>query len=152
MTDRAHELLAQVRTIPQSREMRIEASPISEDRTATLAFSSEAPVDRWYGREILDHSPGAVRMGRMLDGAPLLLQHDPDRQIGIIQSASIDRDRKGRAAVRFSAGPLGAEIMADINDGIRSKVSVGYMVHEMRWDGEADGIDTYRVTDWEPLE
>jgi HK97 family phage major capsid protein/HK97 family phage prohead protease len=150
--DRAHELLARVRGAPQSREMRIDASPISEDRTATLAFSSEAPVERWYGREILDHSPGAVRMSRMLDGAPLLLQHDPDRQIGVIESASIDSDRMGRAAVRFSAGPLGAEILADINDGIRSKVSVGYMVHEMRWDGEADGIDTYRVTDWEPLE
>ncbi|TQQ56598.1 phage major capsid protein, partial [Vibrio cholerae] len=35
-----------------------------EDRTAELTFSSEYPVERWFGFEILDHSPGAVRMQR----------------------------------------------------------------------------------------
>src|ERR1017187_8064446 len=32
-----------------------------ESRSVDVAFSSEAPVDRWYGREILDHTPKSVR-------------------------------------------------------------------------------------------
>jgi HK97 family phage major capsid protein/HK97 family phage prohead protease len=146
-------ILDQVRNAPQTRETRIEARAIDADaRTADLAFSSEAPVDRWYGREILDHSPGAMRLGRLRDGAPLLLQHDPDRQIGVIEAVRVDADAVGRSKVRFSRGALGEEVLRDVQDGIRSKVSVGYMIHSMRLDSTQDGIDTYRVDDWEPIE
>jgi len=136
----------------QTREMRIERRE-RDDGSLELAFSSEAPVERWFGREILDHAPGAMRMARLSDGAPLLLQHDPDRQIGVIESARIDQDRIGRAVVRFSNSALGREIWQDVADGIRTKVSVGYIVHDMRLDpaSSLDG-DTYRVTDYEPLE
>lgn len=135
----------------QTREMRIEQRA-NDDGSIELAFSSEAPVERWFGREILDHSPGAMRMTRLSDGAPLLLQHDPDRQIGVIESARIDPDRIGRAVVRFSSGALGREIAQDVADGIRTKVSVGYIVHDMRLEQSGDDGDTYRVTDFEPLE
>lgn len=137
----------------ERREFRFETKAVdTEARTAELAWSSEEPYGRWFGMEILDHAPGSVRMDRMTDGAPLLLQHDPDRQIGVIQSARIDKDKVGRAVVRFSRSPLGDEIMQDVADGIRTKVSVGYMVHEMRLEETADDGDTYRVTDWEPIE
>jgi HK97 family phage major capsid protein/HK97 family phage prohead protease len=133
-----------------TREMRIEARAVDDD-VLELAFSSELPVERWFGREILDHSPKAMRGTRLNDGAPLLLQHDPDRQIGVIESARSDNDRIGRARVRFSQGPLGREIRQDVLDGIRSKVSVGYVIHDMQRESQGDE-DTYRVTDWEPLE
>jgi len=137
----------------QTREMRADpASVDTEARTIDLAFSSEAPVERWFGREILDHAAGSVQLDRLRDGAPLLLQHDPERQIGVIESARIDADRVGRARVRFSAGPLGAEIMQDIADGIRSKVSVGYRINSMRLDESDDSGETYRVDGWEPME
>jgi len=123
-----------------------------EKKTVSLSFSSEAPVDRYFGSEILDHSPSSVRMGRMTDGAPLLLQHDPDNQIGVIESARIDADRKGRAVVRFSRSEKGKEIWQDVMDGIRSKVSVGYMVHDLVLESKKGEAEVYRVTDWEPLE
>lgn len=149
MVDRARELLGST----QTREISFRAETLdAEARTVEIAFSSEAPVERWWGTEVLSHAAGAVRMSRLKDGAPLLLQHDPDRQIGVVESARIDQDRIGRAQVRFSRGALGAEVMQDVADGIRSKISVGYLVHDLKLESSSDSGDTYRVTDWEPLE
>lgn len=150
---KATDTRAQVLGTVQTRELRIDSRAIDEEaRTVELAFSSEAPVERWWGREILDHGAKAVRLGRMRDGAPLLLDHRPGQQIGVIESARVDGDRVGRALVRFSRGPLGEEIFQDVRDGIRGKVSVGYMIHEMVLEASKDGQDTYRITDWEPIE
>jgi HK97 family phage major capsid protein len=124
----------------------------AETRTAELSFSSEAPVERWYGKEILDHSPESVRMGRMMDGAPLLLQHEAGDQIGVIESARIDGDKRGRAIVRFSRSARGEEMLQDVVDGIRSKVSVGYMVHKAQLAEKSGDVETYRIMDWEPFE
>ena len=46
-------------------------------RTVPLAFSSETPVDRWFGAEILDHAASSVRLGRLGNAGPLLVDHDP---------------------------------------------------------------------------
>jgi len=51
----------------------------SETRTVELSIASDAPIDHWFGRIILDHSPGSIRLGRMTQGAPLLLNHDVDK-------------------------------------------------------------------------
>lgn len=124
----------------------------AESRTIDLAFSSETPVERWYGREILDHSPGACRMARMVDGAPLLLNHDPDEHVGAILSAVINTDRVGRAKCKLSRTARGEDTLMDLADGILTKASVGYIVHAMVLESTQDGIETYRVTDWEPIE
>jgi HK97 family phage major capsid protein len=137
----------------QRQELRIQTREIdTESRTVDLAFSSEHGVQRWWGVEILDHAPGSVRMDRLRDGAPLLLQHDSNRQIGVIESARIDKDKIGRSGVRFSRSALGEEIMQDVADGIRTKVSVGYMIHDMVLERSGDDGDIYRITDWEPIE
>lgn len=128
------------------------ASVDDKTRTVELAFSSEAPVARWFGNEILDHSPGAVRLGRLNNGGALLLDHDPGKQIGVVVSARIDRDRKGRATVRFGKGPLAEEIFQDVKDGIRRLVSVGYRIHSQANEGRSGGLESVRVTDWEPHE
>ena len=135
------------------REFAIDRATVNADsRTVAIAWSSEAPVERGWGIEILDHSLLAVRLQRLTDGAPLLLQHDPDRQIGVIESASIGADKVGRALVRFSRSALGEEILQDITDGIRSKVSVGYIIHDIERVPNDERGDVYRVTAWEPLE
>jgi HK97 family phage major capsid protein/HK97 family phage prohead protease len=123
-----------------------------ETRTVELAFSSEAEVERWFGVEILDHDPGAIRLGRLQGGAPLLVNHDWDDQVGVIESVSIGTDRKGRAVVRFGRSVRASEIFQDVVDGIRRLVSVGYMVHGTQLAEKRDGTDVYRVTDWEPFE
>ena len=46
----------------------------------------------------------------------------------------------------------GEEIMQDVIDGIRRNVSVGYMVHAMQLESSDETGDTYRITDWEPIE
>lgn len=45
-----------------------------EMRTVPISFSSETPCDRWFGTEILDHSPSSVRLGRLTDGGAVLLE------------------------------------------------------------------------------
>lgn len=135
------------------RSFKLDRAGVDEEnRTVDLAFSSETPVDRFFGREILDHSPGSVDLSRLNDGAPLLLDHDPSKQIGVIEKASIDGDRLGRARVRFSKSALGQEIFQDVIDGIRKKISVGYRVHKMDLEEKEDDDCTYRVTAWEPME
>lgn len=123
-----------------------------EARTVELAFSSETPVPRWFGSEILSHDPAHVRMGRLHDGAALLWNHKWDDQRGVIESASIDKDRKGRAVARLSKNPAGEELLTDLEDGIKRHVSVGYMVYGMKLVEERDGVDVYLIDDWEPYE
>jgi hypothetical protein len=41
-----------------------------------ISFSSEFPVDRAFGREVLDHSPGAFDFSRLIHGAPFLVNHN----------------------------------------------------------------------------
>lgn len=50
--------------------------PREADGAIPCSLSSEQPVDRWYGQEILDHSKSAVDMSRAQNGLPLLLDHD----------------------------------------------------------------------------
>lgn len=122
-----------------------------EARTAEFSLSSEIEVERYFGKEVLVHSRGAIDLDFFNSGrAPLLADHDHSRQIGVIESVKISKDRKLRARVRFSRSALGQEILDDVVDGIRSNVSVGYRVHEMERD-EKDA-DLFRVTRWSPLE
>ena len=139
---------------PIYREFNLVREDLDEDkREIPLAFSSESPYERYFGLEVLDHSPASVRLGRLNDGGALLLNHDTDKQIGVVEFAKVDIDKKGRAVVRFSKSALGEEIYNDVKDKIRTKVSVGYMVHDMVLEeSKDDGLDTYRVRDWEPLE
>lgn len=121
-------------------------------RTVALAFSSEEPYDRWFGTEILDHSPQSIRLGRISNSGPLLLDHEPESHIGVIESISIGQDRVGRAVVRFGRSAEAEEAFQDVLDGIRCHVSVGYLVHKMQMIESGENAETYRVTDWEPLE
>jgi HK97 family phage major capsid protein len=151
----------------QFREVSFQRDTVDvESRTATMAFSSETPVQRYYGNEILDHGPSSVRLGRLTSGAPLLMDHDGRDQVGVVESATIGPDRVGRAVVRFGKSQRASEVWQDVVDGIRTKISVGYMVHNMisdddgdegvtdgrSSDGDGDECVSYRVTDWEPFE
>ncbi len=137
--------------------MLIDTREINQEaRTVGLAFSSEEPVDRWFGKEILDHSPASVRLDRLRNGGPLLINHDsfsPENHIGVVESATIDGDRRGRAIVRFGNSERATMIFQDVVDGIRKSISVGYRVIKAVLEQTGDGDeDIYRVTDWEPLE
>ncbi len=123
-----------------------------DKRTVELAFSSEIEVERWFGMEVLDHSPTSVRLDRLRDGGALLWNHDWDDQIGVVESVSIDGDRRGRAVVRFGRGKKADEVFQDVIDGIRRHVSVGYRVLGAKLEESRGDVDVYRITDWEPYE
>ena len=123
-----------------------------EARTIELAFSSEQPYERWWGVEILDHSPQAIRLGRLTAGGPLLMDHDSRDHVGVIESVRIDADRVGRAVVRFGRSTRAEEVFRDVQDGIRRNVSVGYQIHGAVLVETRDDQEIYRVDDWEPFE
>lgn len=138
-----------------ARSMTFERDAVNaEARTVELAFSSEEPYPRWFGTEVLDHSKKSIRLDRLKSGGPLLLEHEPEDIIGVVESVDLGPDRVGRAVVRFGKSAAAEEAFQDVVDGIRRNVSVGYRVHKMLLESEgADGADpVYRVTDWEPLE
>lgn len=121
-------------------------------RTVELAFSSETPVERWFGEEVLVHDAGAVRLSRLQGGAALLVNHDWDDQIGVVETVEIGADRRGRAKVRFGRSARADEILQDVVDGIRRHVSFGYIVHRIEIEPRKGQPDLVRVTDWEPYE
>jgi HK97 family phage major capsid protein len=148
-------LLRQISAEDHSRAVSIEREAIDEEaRTVTLAFSSETPVERWFGDEILDHDPSSVRLERLLDGGPLLVDHDTRDHIGTVEKAWVDSDRVCRAVVRFGKSSRAEEIWQDVLDLIRKKVSIWYRIHNARPEelGEDGEPLSYRVIDWEPFE
>lgn len=136
------------REIELTREAKID----EEKRTVEMSFSSEAVVERWFGREVLDHKSESVRLSRLNQSAALLLNHDRDAQIGVIERAWIGDDKRGHATVRFGNSEKAREIFQDVVDGIRRLVSVGYLLHRALLEETSDEGDTYRITDWEPFE
>ncbi len=122
-------------------------------RTLTLTFSSEAPVERWFGAEVLSHDAGAADLSRLNDGAPLLFNHNMDDVIGVVESAALGGDRKGHAVVRFANTDRGNEIMAMVADGILRNVSFMYQASKYRIESEEedpyyDPDATYTATSW----
>ena len=82
------------------RSAVFERQTIMEDqRRATLAFSSEMSVDRGWGVEILDHSPGSIDMEFIGSGrAPLLVDHEMADQVGVVEQISLGSDRVARGS------------------------------------------------------
>lgn len=121
------------------------------DRTVELSFASEIPVVRdirgTLYNEILLCSPENVDLSRLNDGAPVLVEHDAMRQVGIVENARVDMDKVCRATVRFSALGTANTIFGMIVEGIRPKVSVGYNILDYYLDGN-DLI----VSKWQPYE
>jgi HK97 family phage major capsid protein/HK97 family phage prohead protease len=136
------------------RAMQVERAAVDANaRTATLAFASEYPYERSWGMEVLDCTATAMRQSRLRSGANLLCDHDARDVVGVIESVEIDPvQRVGRAVVRFGKSARAEEVFQDVLDGIRRNVSVGYLIHKAQLVETRDGLETYRITDWEPYE
>ena len=120
-----------------------------KDRTYEFPFSSEFPVARYFGNEILSHDEEAANLSRLNDGAPLLFNHNPDKVIGVVERAYIDgKRRRGYARVRFSRNAFAQEILSDVKDGVLRNVSFGYSIDKMEERGSGD----YVATAWSPYE
>jgi HK97 family phage major capsid protein len=118
-----------------------------EDNRVRFTFSSEMPVDRTMGEEVLDHSDGAVRLDRLNDGAPVLFNHDANNYVGVVERAYVE-DRRGYAIARYGSSEFAQQIKRDVEAGIIRNISVGYRILKM---GD-HSKNLYRVAEWEPLE
>lgn len=123
-----------------------------EARTVEIAWASEAPVERWFGNEVLDCTSASIRLARLMDGAPLLFNHDRDQLIGVVESVSVGPDRICRSVVRFDTSDEAEKRWQQVCNGVLRHVSVGYAVRAMELESEVEGFRTYRVVDWEPYE
>lgn len=144
-------------TIPkkQVRSFAIDAENVNaEERTLEFPFSSEKPVERYFGYEVLSHENGAMDLSRLNDSSPLLFNHNMDRYIGVIEKADIRSDKRGYAKVRFSDNPEAQQVFKDIQAGILRNVSFGYMINDMKMTqkGEKGQPDTYVASSYTPYE
>ena len=123
-----------------------------EDRF-DISISSEYPIERWFGKEILDHSADAVDLSRAKKGLSFLDSHDAQSIVGIVDKVKIGDDKKLRGQLRFSRSAPAQQIKTDILDGIRRFISVGYAINEytLEKSSKEEG-DTYRATKWTPME
>ncbi|MDP8601214.1 HK97 family phage prohead protease, partial [Serratia marcescens] len=130
------------------REM--ETSQINQsNKLIELAFASEIPVQREIGdrllNEILLCSPENVDLSRIQNKAAVLFNHDKDELIGVVESCSVDADKVCRASIRLSS--TAQEYQTMVEEGILTKVSVGYSILDYRIEGE-----NLLVTKWQPYE
>jgi len=120
-----------------------------------MSFSSETPVPRWFGDEILDHSPEAVDLSRTSNGLSYLVDHDTGDQVGIIDNFRVE-NKKTVGTVRFSRSQRAQDIKRDVQDRIRAFTSIGYRVMDMVLERETDDENgknaVYRVIKWMPME
>ncbi len=111
------------------REMAARADTIDADqRTAELTFSSEQPIQRWFGEEILCHDAECVDLSRLQQIGVLLWNHNMDTPIGKIEKAWIGDDKRGHATVRFDDDSKAEEIFQKVQSGTLRGVSVGYRI------------------------
>ena len=133
---------------PSKKYQRTEVTEfrsVGKGRTFEFPFSSEYPVERYFGKEVLKHDDTSVDFSRLNSGAaPLLWNHDPDRHIGIVESARLDPSTKrAYAKVRFSRNKFASEVLEDVKDGILRGISFGYQIKNIE---EKDG--EYVADDW----
>ena len=120
-----------------------------DERTIDFPFSSEFPVARYFGNEVLSHEREAADLSRLNDSAPLLFNHDPNKVVGVVERAWIDGDKKrGYVSVRFSRNSFAQEVLADVKDGVLRNVSFGYQIDDMEQRSGGDFV----ATKWSPYE
>lgn len=115
--------------VREFREAVIRAVEDKEnERKFILSFSSEEPYKRFWGNEVLDHSPEAVDLTRLNENAVLLFNHNRDKVLGRINRAWVENYR-GMAEVEFDKDAQAEVIYQKVKSGTLKGVSVGYRIN-----------------------
>lgn len=145
--------LAQIRGQKAERTFSVERDAIDQEaRTAWFSIASERVYSRWWGEEILDINAKSIRTERLDAGMNFLVGHDTADVVGVVEKWEIGADKVLRILVRFGRSARAGEIFQDVLDGIRRNTSVGYIIHDLVLEKSEEGVNTYRVTDFEVLE
>lgn len=113
------------RNIPIGRKIDV------EKRQIELPFSSEYPVERYFGSEILLHGEENVDLSYLESVGSVLQRHGGEVTdiIGPIIKSWI-QDRTGRAIVGFDDDDIGNRAMAKVQSGSLRGVSFGYRIEK----------------------
>lgn len=132
------------RDLPVSEITVHQRSAENEPLRMSFPASSETPVDRWFGTEILRHDSASIRMDRLKGGAaPLLFNHNWNDPIGMVDGARVQGKRL-HVDVHFFDTVRAKEVAAMVEGGMRN-VSIGYELYEVTEDTKRG---TYTATDW----
>lgn len=135
----------------QTRTFQLELAPEGEQRAYSASLSSEAPVERWFGTEVLSHAPEAVNLERASRGLPLLFNHDMDQHLGKVRNVTIEGGRL-RGELTFGKRQQAVEIREEIDAGMLGDISIRYSIDEYETKTDEHGHDTVTVTRWTVLE
>lgn len=124
-----------------------------ETRTVPASLSSETPVRRFFGIEILSHQKESIDFCRLENGSlPLLYDHDRNQIIGRAEKIRLV-DGKLRAVLRFAKTEKANEWWDLIKDNILRGISIGYRIMKMEPTGQSeDGEPRFTATRWMPYE
>lgn len=100
------------------------------ERKFVISFSSEFPVERWHGTEILDHSEGCADFDRLNDGGVVLFNHNRDAVIGKVNKAWLEENR-GYAEIEFDTDEESEKIFQKVSRGTLKNVSMGYTINQI---------------------
>ncbi len=123
-----------------------------ETRMVRVGVSSEQPVERSFGMEVIDHSKESMNLEFLNSGrAPLLVGHDMNDQVGVVERVELDEEaRRLRAVVRFGKSQRASEIFSDVLDNIRMNISVGYRIDgKVEREGDPDNYVRVATTPME---
>lgn len=115
----------------------------AETRTVPATLSSEAPVPRWFGNEILRHDSDSVDLTRAADGLPLLWNHDSNVFIGAVRNITVEQG-KLRGILHFSENSRADEVFKDVSQGLLRNMSIGYRIDEHKEDKDGN----VEITRW----
>lgn len=100
-----------------------------EERRISVSFSSETPVNRWYGQEILCHDEECVDFTRLNEMGVSLFNHDRDKVIGRIENAICNAtEKRTYCDIVFDDDEESEKIYKKVRSGTLKGVSVGYTV------------------------
>lgn len=139
---------------PQYRRMRSDDAKSgydAENHTVTLTISSEFPVERWDGTEILVHEPSAIDASRLDEGISHLYNHNWDTLLGRTTSYEI-ANKKLSVTSKYGTNTDAKQREQDLADGILPDVSLGYQILKVEVTEDKDGNRSYRVVRWMPYE
>jgi hypothetical protein len=148
------------------RFFELERAALDEEkRELTLSFSSEMPVERWFGAEVLLHGEKNVELGRLRATGSLLYHHNPEdirNVLGPVKRVWLD-GRRGYALVGFDEDEDAERAMKKVRSKSLRGVSFAYVINKARrlqekeeWTDEETGKKytgpAIVGTRWEPYE
>jgi len=120
-----------------------------ENKIVELSFSSETPVERFWGPEILLHTKEAVDLSPLINAGSVLRNHDADQPVAVPVEVWIDEvERKGRARIQFKNTELSQKTWEEVKEGLIRGVSVGYVVDEWLYLDEKETWDRFTGEAW----